>query len=501
MRKIVIVLAAIVVVLVAVVTLAGYFLFSGDAIRAAIEQQASTWLGQPVRIGEARVGLFPRASVRLRDIEVGQPAQVTLADVQVSTNLGALLRRRIEDARVVIADSVIQMPLPFAIPTGDDTDESARDDGAAAIELVSVSEISLRDVRITSRGREVAISADSALAGSHLTLEAFTAESGGTSLTVTGEADLEPRIDARLQIEADRLDLDELIALAEAFTPESSARGGRATGGGGELPHISAQLTADSATAAGVELSSLTADMEVDGDRVRLAPLAFGLFDGRYEGTLDVRVGETMNLTLDSRLEGLDVAQLAAFGGSPDTITGTLAGQGTFTAQGADMAAALAGARGSGSAAIADGTIQRLGLVRTVVLFFGNPAPDTAASTNSFERIETTFSLARQVFSADTFQMRSRDADVTGSGTLALEGKALGGSVQLLLSEELSAQAGSDLSRYTLENNRVVLPARLGGTLDEPRITIDAAAAIKRGLTNEIQRRLRGLFGGDDQEP
>jgi len=491
------VIAVVLVVLVAIVTLASYWLFAGDGIRVAVEAQASSWLGQPVRIGEASVGLFPRASVRLRDIAVGEPAQLTLADVQLSTGLRALLGRRIEDARVVIADSSIQMPLPFAVPTGADAADTSADDGAAAIELVSVSEISLRDVRIESRGREVTISADSSLAGGHLTLERFTAESGTTSLTVTGEAELEPRIDARLQAEADRLDLDELIALAEAFTPESSG-GGRA--GGGDAPHISAQLTAGSATAAGVELSDLTADMEVDGDRVRLAPLAFGLFGGRYEGTLDATVGETLRVTLDSRLEGLDVAQLAAFGGSPDTITGTLAGQGTFTARGTDMATALAAASGSGSAAIVDGAIRRLGLVRTVVLFFGRPAPDTAESTDGFERIETTFSLARQVFTANSFAMRSRDADVNGSGTLALESKALDGSVQLLLSEELSAQAGTDLQRYTVENGRVVLPARLGGTLDEPRITIDAAAAIKRGLANEVGRRLRGLFGGGDRE-
>jgi len=497
MRKILVILAVTAVVLVAIATLAGYWLFSGDGIRVAIEARASSWLGQPVRVGEASVALFPRASVRLREITVGEPAQVTLADVQLSTNLGALLKRRVEDARVVIADSTIQMPLPFAIPTGDETAGAA--DGGAAIELISVSEISLRDVRIRSRGYEVVISADSALAGNHLTLERLTAESGTTSLAVSGEADLEPRIDARLQAEADRLDLDELIALAEAFTPESSG-GSRAGGRDGQQPHINAQLTADSATAAGVELSALTAGMDVDGDRVRLAPLAFGLFGGRYDGTLDARVGETMNVTIDSRLEELDVAQLAAFGGSPDTITGTLAGQGTFAARGTDMAAALAAATGTGSAAIVDGSIRRLGLVRTVVLFFGRPAPDTAASTDSFERIETTFSLARQVFRADSFLMRSRDADVTGSGTLALEEKALDGSVQLLLSEELSAQAGTDLQRYTVENGRIVLPARLGGTLDEPRITIDAAAAIKRGLTNEIQRRLRGLFGGGDDQ-
>jgi hypothetical protein len=175
-----------------------------------------------------------------------------------------------------------------------------------------------------------------------------------------------------------------------------------------------------------------------------------------------------MSMTLRSNVKGLDVAQLAAFGGSPDTITGTLDG---------------------------NGTIKRLNLVRTVVLFFGRPAPDTAAASDQFERINATFSLARQVFRADTFSMHSRDADVTGTATLALDTGALDGTVDLKLSEELSAQAGTDLARYTREENRVILPARLGGTLEQPRITINALAAIRRGIQNEIRDRLKGLFG------
>ena len=76
-----------------------------------------------------------------------------------------------------------------------------------------------------------------------------------------------------------------------------------------------------------------------------------------------------------------------------------------------------------------------------------------------------------------------------------LETRALDGTIDMILSEELSAQAGTDLARYTSEGNRVVLPARLGGTLEQPRITINATAALKRGMQNEIERRLKGLFG------
>jgi hypothetical protein len=63
------------------------------------------------------------------------------------------------------------------------------------------------------------------------------------------------------------------------------------------------------------------------------------------------------------------------------------------------------------------------------------------------------------------------------------------------LSEALSAQAGTDLARFTREGNRVVLPAVIGGTLAAPRVTIDAGAAVRRGLRNEVQRRLKDILG------
>ena len=468
-----------------------YWFFSGDGMRRALEQQATAWLGQPVRIKAARGQLFPRPGIGLSGVEVGEPVRLTLSSVDLSTDLRALLNRRIEDARVVISDSTIQMPLPFAIP---EQDGSSKDETVtqSAVQVISVREISLRDIHIRSRGREVRVSADSSLNGNHLTLSRFTADSGSTSLQVKGEAELEPRVDAKLQATANKIDIDELLAIAEAFTPER-----RAARRGAPSPpmKVVAQLKADTATAAGVQVTQFTTNMSLDGDRFTMSPMTFGLFGGSYDGSLTGRLGGSMSVTLKSRLKGLDVAQLAAFGGSPDTITGTLSGEGTFSAQGDDMAAVLASANGRGSASIVDGTIKRLNLVRTVVLFFGRPAPETAAATDQFERIDASFSLANQILRADSFSMHSRDADLRGSVTLNLETRALDGTIDMILSEELSAQAGTDLARYTQEGNRVVLPASVGGTLEQPRITINAAAALKRGITNEIGRRLKELFG------
>ena len=198
---------------------------------------------------------------------------------------------------------------------------------------------------------------------------------------------------------------------------------------------------------------------------------------------------------MTSRIENLDVAQLATFGGVPGTISGRLSGTGRFTGRGADIGSVLAAASGTGSAAIADGTIQRLDLVRTVILFFGRPAADAPQSAGDrFNQLTASFNLARQVVRAESFALSSPDVDITGQGTLAIPTKALDGRADLLLSESLTSQAGTDLVRYTREGNRVVLPAVISGTLQQPRVAIDAAAAAQRGLRNEVERRLKGLF-------
>jgi hypothetical protein len=477
-----------------------YWFFSGDGLRLAIEQQATAFLGQPVKVGRARAGIFPRTAIHLSDVRVGEPVRVTLAEVDVSTDFRELLSRRIQDAAITIANSRIEMPLPFTLPESGESETSANAPDTATtsvVEIVSVRTIALDDIVLVSRGKEVRVSAESSLAGDRLTLRRFAARSGTTTLDAEGEIDLAPSVEARLKAKANKLDVDELLALADAFTPPPQST--KASGGPSAPVKISAALTAETATAGGVEVRQLATDLDVNGDRVALSPLTFELFGGRYQGAVNARLGNVLSLTIKSGLQNLDVAQLAAFGGSPNTISGTLNGSGTFSGSGADVAAVLKSARGMGTATITDGAIQRLDLLRTVVLFFGRPAPDTAEGTDEFERIDASFSLANEIFRADPFSMRSRDADILGSLTLNVDTQALDGALNLSLSEELSKQAGTDLIRFTREGNRVVLPARVGGTIAAPRITIDAAAAAKRGLRNEIQRRLEGIFGGSEK--
>lgn len=489
MRRALIVLT----VLVLIAAGAVYGLFSRDAVRRALEAQASARLGQPVRIGSASGRIFPRAAIHLGDVRVGDPVRLTLADVEVSTGLRALLSRRVEDAEIVIANSRIDLPLPFSLPASS-SEAAATQQSDAGITIASIRAIRLRDIRLASRGREVVVSADSALTGSRLDVSRFSARAGKTSLEASGIVQLEPRLDARIQASANELDLDDLLALADAFAPAPQPQKTRRTGSL-VTGRITAKLKATRGHAAGVEMRDLAGDLVVQGNHVMLSPVSFELFGGRYDGALQANVGNDLALSLTSRITGLDVARLAAFGGVPDTITGRLSGSGRFTGTGRDMAAALASAAGNADAEIADGTLKRLNLVRTVVLFFGRPAADDPGGAGErFNRIATSFTLRRQVVHTDSLSMQSPDVDLVASGTLTIPTKALDGTANIILSEALSSQAGTDLVRYTRQGDRVVLPATIGGSLAQPSVMIDAAAAVQRGLRNEVERRLKGFL-------
>jgi hypothetical protein len=464
-----------------------YVFLSNDGIRTALEQQASAWLGQPVHIAKVGAQFWPRPGVTLERVTVGEPARLTLGEVGVSTELSALLRRRIADGAVRIRNTRLELPLPFEIPSS-----SGGSSEPSAFAIESINAIGLDDVRIVSRGHELVLSGDSSFDGTRLTIRRATVESGKTSIRAEGVVTLEPRVEAQLKVAANRLDVDELMALADAFGPAPAAPGAPAKAGAPS--RIAARISAESVTAGGVEVRQFASDVEVDGDAVSMSPLTFQLFGGRYQGSLTARLGNALTATLRSRLTDLDVAQLAEFGNAKDTMTGTLSGAGTFTGSGRDFAAVLAGARGDGTAKIANGTIRRLGLVRTIVVFFGKPAADAPGASDTFDSIDLKFALQNQIFRADALSLHSRDVDLVGSGTLATATKALAGKFDISLSEALSGQAGNDLQRFTREGNRVVLPANIAGTLESPRVTIDAAAAVKRGLRNEVEGRLKGFL-------
>ena len=160
LRRILTLTAAVVVLLIVIAAGAAYWFFGRDGFRRALEAQATSRLGHPVRIASARAQFFPRLAIQLGDIRVGEPAQLTLDDVELSSDLRPLFSGRIENADVRISNSRIDMPLPFGLPREETKGSDDAEPSAAAVRVVSIRSVALRSVHLRSRGREIVVSGE-----------------------------------------------------------------------------------------------------------------------------------------------------------------------------------------------------------------------------------------------------------------------------------------------------------------------------------------------------
>jgi hypothetical protein len=356
--------------------------------------------------------------------------------------------------------------------------------------ITSIRAISLDDVVLASRGREIRVSATSSLTTSRLRIDRLTLASDDSVLEATGEVELSPRVEATITAAANQLDFDDLLALGAAFTPQ---RAGSAAAGTRRFA-ITATVAAPRAELAGVPVGRFEASVLADGTDVRIEPLKFDVFGGRYDGWFDATFEETLNVRIGAGVSNVDVAQLVAFGGAAGSMTGRLYGSGRFGARGATVAEALRAVRGVGEVSINEGAIRNLQLLRTVIDFIGRQKAVDRPGGAPFRSITATFALADRAVRSDDLVLRAGDFDVFARGIFGLDDKALDARAELVLSPALSAQAPQTIYQFTRSGNRIVLPAVIGGTLETPRVRIDAGSVARRGLQNEIQRRLRDLL-------
>jgi hypothetical protein len=193
-------------------------------------------------------------------------------------------------------------------------------------------------------------------------------------------------------------------------------------------------------------------------------------------------------------VSNIDAAQLAAFAGTAGAITGRLDASMRLGGRGRDLSAVLSSLRGAGEVVVSRGSVRGLDLVENVVRFLGRAPRAREADGTPFTRIAGNFAMGDGRIRSDDLTFHSDDFDIFANGTLRLDTDALDGRAQVVVSETLSAQAGSAIYRYAQTGNRIVLPATIGGTLGRPQVRFDAGAAVRRAVGNEIQRRLSDLL-------
>src|SRR5215213_5882369 len=125
-----------------------------ETVRTAIAAQASKAIGQPVTIGGIGASIFPRVSIDLQQVAIGQPPRIQAETLHVATNFRALLSRRIEHAALRLSKARVELPPPpFGRGTPETQQPAADDARGSAIEIASIDEIVLKDVELVSGAR------------------------------------------------------------------------------------------------------------------------------------------------------------------------------------------------------------------------------------------------------------------------------------------------------------------------------------------------------------
>jgi len=483
--------------------------FTHDYVRTALAEQLSKALGQPVRVETIAATIYPRVTVNLGRVTIGEPARIHVQTLHVGADFGALLSRRIEHARLELSGAKVELPLPdFAIGSG----STAGSSGTPPVEIVSIDEVVLRGVEIVSGGRTLTGDVEVVPDGKGVTLQRVALIADNATIGVTGRiTDLSGPV-GNVAIKAGALNFDRLLAFANDFATGAGMRTGSPARSApppatnpttGPPMDIAIALEADRATMGALTLDKLAGKARLTARTMSLEPIAFGVFGGRYDGSLVFTLGAVPDFKLNARLAGVDMAAATAFAGSPDTMTGRLSGTLNLTGRGMNTSSVMSATRGTARVDIVNGIVKNLGLIRSVVVATSGRADAAGAGGGTrdepFTKLGATWTLAGGSASTDDLRFESKDLLLSAAGTVRPDGSAINLKGQVQLSDELSERAGRDLVRYTQQEGRVTLPATITGSASAPQVRIDISGVAKRALTNrateEAQKALKKGIG------
>jgi len=480
---------------------------TGDTVRLAVAGQLSKALGQPVTIGSLGATIFPRVTMTLGDVAIGQPARITAKELYVGTDFRALLSRRIEHAVVRLTGSRVQLPLP---PLGGASAGPTDTSSAPPVQIVSVDEISLSDAEIVSGSRTVRGDITLAVQGQAVEIERATFGAGNATFHLTGHITDIAGPAGSLSIDAGDLDFVQLLAFASDFSG-SAAVGGTAAGASAATSsatpakpaspmNVSLSLAVHRASFGALVFDKLSGTATLTNTSLQMNPIRFGVFGGTYDGTAAFTLGETPQFHLKASLAAIDVAKVMDFAGQKGAMTGTMTGSIDVSGRGVSSASVLNSTRGDARIAVANGTVKGLGLVRGIVLATSmrKDSQSNLSQTNateSFSELDGTFAVADGVATSKDLRFESTDVVVAAVAAVRLDGTSVDVRGPVQLSDALTQQAGRDFVKYTQKDGRVTLPATVTGPVDHLQVRIDVGDVAKRAITNAASDQLMKLLG------
>ena len=509
LRRLLIVALALVVLSAVALFVVGQWL-GGGQVRAAVEARLTATLGQPVSIGRLGVTLGPRfaltgGNIRIGETHVQAPA-IHVERIRVLPRLRALLDREVVVERIdldgfsvsLLQDEHGRWHVPSAVPA------PTQGGTGAVIERVRVTDGRVRVFDRTAGGSidERAsiddLDADVTVEPDGLRLAPIAARIG--TATISGEAHTTPR-GAHLQFGSRDIadaDLPAFLRLLGSVRPEFLRLKEPASASVTvDIDRASARLsgkgtvTAPQVLLEPLHLSAFEAPFAIDGSRLQFSPASFRMYGGAHRGTATIQLAGTPPAwTVDSRMTGLNVGQfLAALTGRDQRVDGTAAA--TAALRGRVGEPLDETVRGRLQLTIVDGVVRQFPLLAAINRAIRLTEGD--ANDTRFERLSATFAIAQGQGTTDDLRLEAGHVRVEAAGRIGADRSLELRGAATVDAERAGAAVASVREFARLRNSRgeIEVPLTISGSLDAPSFGIDLSTAVRKGLADELRRRLR----------
>ncbi len=263
-------------------------------------------------------------------------------------------------------------------------------------------------------------------------------------------------------------------------------------------------LKIDVATLDAIEFNNVELGLNIGDGRLRLHPISASLFGGSYNG--DVRVdasGAAPVLSVDEKLSGVNLADLARAMFEQDNITGTIGGAFKLSGRGEDTNAMQRSLNGNISIELLDGTYEgtdiwyELRRARAKIRNEEPPEPELPPRTK-FSSITATGVVRDGVMQNDDFFAELPFMQLRGRGSVDLaEATVDYGLTARVLErpESLSGVTQEELDDFT----EAEIPLKITGSLESPSVRPDFEKLIRDRVEDEIEDKikdkLKDIFG------
>ena len=301
-----------------------------------------------------------------------------------------------------------------------------------------------------------------------------------------------------LDLTGDALDLNRYMAPADE--EEAAATGDEAPM---EIPaelikplNARGDFKINTVTLGAMRLDNVTVRLTTGNGKMRIHPVSADLFDGKYEGDVRLDVsGSTPVLSMNERIEGVDLAKLAKAMFEKDNITGSIRGDFKLAGRGNDMSEIQRTLNGTMSFELRDGVYEgtdvwyELRRARALLKKETPPEPELPARTR-FSAVTATSTVTDGIMRNDDFVADLPFMQLTGAGTVNLPEATVDYRMKARVfrkPELVEAATPEEIDDLT----KTVIPVKITGPVASPKLAPDVEELLRERVEEEIKDALK----------